>query len=128
MYETYPLQWPAGYKRHSPAERIYSRFEQTMDKAQRFLRTEIARLAGTDLIVSSNIPVRRDGGLYADYMNRKLEDPGIAIYFKYNGKQISMCCDQYLRVWENIYALGKGIEAFLVVAESPNGDSASIIM
>jgi hypothetical protein len=82
-----------------------------MDQAQRFLRSEIARLAARDLIVSTNLPVRQDGGLYADYMKRKIDDPGVAIYFRYKGKDVAMCCDQFPTVWENIYALGKGIEA-----------------
>lgn len=82
-----------------------------MDRAQRALHDEIKRLKATDLIISTNIPVRKDGMMYADYMSRKLDDPGVAIYFCYAGKSITMCCDQYLTVWENIYALAKGIEA-----------------
>lgn len=109
MYEAYPLQWPDGYKRTN--HRINSRFKTSMDAAQRFLWAEIGRLGGTGLVISTNIPVRQDGGLYSDWMRRKIDDPGVAIYFKYKGKQTSMCCDQYFTVWENIYALGKGIEA-----------------
>lgn len=105
----YPLAWPVGYARTT--KRIRSPFKQTMDHAQRFLRDEITRLKGTDLIVSTNLPIRLDGGIYSMYMDRKIDDPGVAIYFNYKGKAISMCCDQYLTVWENIYALGKGIEA-----------------
>jgi len=111
MKEAYPLHWPFGYKRTLAHQRTSSRFKQTMDQAQRFLRDEIARLRGTDLIVSTNLPLRLDGMLYSDYMRRKIDDPGVAIYFKYKKKEVSMCCDQYSSVWENIYALGKGIEA-----------------
>lgn len=111
MYEAFPLHWPVGYKRTASYQRVNSRFEQTMDKAQKFLRNELERLSATSLIVSTNIPVRKDGGLYTDYMRRIIDDPGVAIYFYLKGKQVSMCCDQYNRVWENIYALGKGIEA-----------------
>lgn len=68
-------------------------------------------MGAIELIVSTNIPVRKDGMMYADYMGRKIDDPGVAIYFKYKGKDIVMCCDQYHSVWENIYALGKGIES-----------------
>lgn len=107
--EAYPLYWPTGYKRTT--NRIESRFKVTMDKAQRFLHSEIKRIEGTDLIVSTNIPTRKDGMLYTDWMNRKIDDPGVAIYFKYKGKNVSMCCDQYIKIWENVYALGKGIEA-----------------
>jgi hypothetical protein len=111
MYEAYPLQWPTGYKKTPPGDRITSQFNQTMDKAQQFLRKEIERLEAIDLIISTNIPVRKNGLLYADMMKEKIDDPGVAIYFKHKGKERSMCCDQYLRAWENIYALGKGIEA-----------------
>jgi hypothetical protein len=109
MYEAFPLYWPVGYKRTQ--QRKYSQFKVTMDKAQKFLRAEISRMGVTNLVVSTNIPVRQDGGLYADWMNRKIDDPGVAIYFKYKNKEVSMCCDQYEKVWENVYALGKGIEA-----------------
>lgn len=107
--EAYPLCWPDGYKRTQ--YKIKSQFKQTMEKAQNFLRQEVSRLRATELIISTNIPVRNDGGLYADYMKRKIEDPGAAIYFKYKNKDVSLCCDRYETVWENIYALGKGIEA-----------------
>ncbi|WP_430900511.1 MULTISPECIES: J domain-containing protein [unclassified Paraflavitalea] len=107
--EAFPLHWPIGYKRTN--SRIHSRFKVTMDKAQRFLRSEVSKLGGSNLIVSTNIPLRKDGMLYSDWMSRKIDDPGVAIYFKYKGKDIAMCCDQYNKIWENIYALGKGIEA-----------------
>ena len=111
MKEAYPLCWPDGYKRTAPEYRFNSKFKQGMDTAQRFLRMEVQRIGGSDLIVSTNLPVRNDGGLYTDWMKRKIDDPGVAIYFQYKKKSISMCCDQYRSVWENIYALGKGIEA-----------------
>lgn len=111
MYEAFPLHWPAGYKTTAPYNRINSSFKQNMDKAQQFLRKELDRLGAVNLVVSTDIPVRKDGGLYADYMSRKIDNPGVAIYFYYKNKQVNMCCDQYNRVWENIYALGKGIEA-----------------
>jgi hypothetical protein len=109
--EAYPLCWPVGYKRTLPNRRRSSQFKQSMEAAQRFLRIEVSRLGGRELIVSTNIPVRQDGGLYSDWMKRKIDDPGVAIYFKYKGKDVSMCGDQYERIWENLYALGKGIEA-----------------
>ncbi len=107
--DAFPLLWPVGYKK--TVNRIQSRFKQTMDGSQRALRDEIKRLGGTHLIVSSNIPVRQDGGLYTVYMDRKIDDPGVAVYFKYKGKDIAMCCDKYTRVWENVFALAQSIDA-----------------
>lgn len=111
MYDAYPLQWPTGYNRTPSYKKIDSRFKQSMDGSQRFLRDEISRLGGSELIVSTNLRLRQDGGIYADDLRKLIPDPGVAIYFKYKKKDISMCCDQYNRVWENIYALGKGVEA-----------------
>lgn len=109
--DAYPLQWPVGYKRTPPDKRTRAPFKQTPDKAQKFLRQEIERMKATDLIISSNVPVRKDGFLYSDQMSAEIDDPGTAIYFKYQGRDVAMCCDRYVRVMDNIYALGKGIEA-----------------
>lgn len=112
--EAFPLHWPLGFKRNTPNQRIRSTFKQGMEKSQAFLRRQLELLGAGRLIVSSNIPVRKDGGLFTDWMARKIDDPGVAIYFQLGGESegyTSMCCDQYLTVWENIYALGKSIEA-----------------
>jgi hypothetical protein len=109
MVEAYPLHWPVGYKRTN--HRSSSRFNQTPDKAQALLRSELSRLGVSKIVVSSNVPVRNDGGLYSDMMGARIPDPGIAVYFKYKGNDVVMCCDTYERPWENIYALAKGIEA-----------------
>jgi hypothetical protein len=111
MIEAYPLSWPLGYKRTQPEQRWNSKFKQTAENAQISLRNEIIRMGGKNLIVSSNVPQRKDGYIYADMATTKIDDPGVAIYFKYDGKDIVMCCDNYPRVWENIYALAKAVEA-----------------
>lgn len=107
--EAFPLHWPIGYKRTQ--NRLWSKFKQTMDGSQKFLRNELTRLGGKEIIISTNIPLRNDGGMYSAYMNKTQDDPGVALYFKYKGRDVVMCCDQYRQVWENVYALGKGIEA-----------------
>lgn len=107
--QSFPLHWPLGYKRSS--YRVQSRFKQTMDGAQKFLRAELNRLGAKNVIISSNIPLRNDGQMYAAHMVKKQQDPGVAVYFTYKNKPIVMCCDRYTWVHENIYALGKGIEA-----------------
>lgn len=109
MKEAYPLCWPPGY--HRTPSRINSNFKQSMEKAQQALRRELSLLKASDLIVSTNLRVRSDGGLYTADLSRQIEDPGVAIYFRYKKKDVSMCADQYKTVWENIYALAKGIEA-----------------
>jgi hypothetical protein len=111
MIDAFPLQWPEGYKRTPESARLKSRFMTSMDRAQRELRRQIDLLGAQDLIVSTNIPVRNDGLLYTDWMRRKIDDPGVAIYFVLSGEQQCLCCDNYPTIWENIYALAKGVEA-----------------
>lgn len=108
-HQSFPLDWPLGYKRTN--DRKNSFFKQSMDASQRSLEHEVRLLEGSNLVVSTNLPVRNDGGIYAAYMDKLIDDPGVAVFFRYKGKSITMCCDQYRRVWENIYALAKGIEA-----------------
>jgi len=100
-----------GYKRTPLAQRKRSAFKSTLGKARELLKSEIDRLKGKQLIISSNIPLKQNGEMYADWARYKNEDTGVAIYFTYNGIPVSMCCDQYNNIWENIVALGKAIEA-----------------
>lgn len=112
--DAFPLHWPLGYKRTSEGQRIRSPFKQSMETTQKFIRRQIDLLGAAGMIISSNIPVRKDGGLYTDYMSRKIDDPGVAVFFRLGSAgegYVSMCCDQYMTVWENLYALGKSIEA-----------------
>jgi hypothetical protein len=109
MIEAYPLHWPVGYKRTS--FRQQSKFKQQPDKAHSILLLELDRLDARNIVISSNVTVRRDGGIYADIAAARIPDPGVAVYFKYKGNDVVMCCDTYERPWENIYALAKGIEA-----------------
>lgn len=109
MICTSPLECPLGYKQTET--RFKSKFSVSPDYAQNFLAAEVKRMKGTDLILSSNVPARNDGMMFANAMSRSYANPGVSILFNYKGKHITMCCDQYLAVWENVYALAKGIEA-----------------
>ena len=109
LKQAYPLQWPLGYKRWHYRE--VSRFRQTFGAAQDSLKSEVSRLGGKDLVVSTNMKVNNRGDVYASELGKNIPDPGVAVYFKYKGKEVSMCCDKYKYVWENMYALACGIEA-----------------
>jgi hypothetical protein len=69
---------------------------------------ELRLLGATDIIVSSNVPVRPDGLLYAD--NKRLDDPGIAVYFKFKKKPLVMARDAFVSVAGNLRTLGLAIE------------------
>jgi hypothetical protein len=105
--EAYPLYWPEGWVRSK--RRIDSRFKTGFGAARQFLVWEIERMGGRGAIISSNVPLRNDGLPRAN--QPEPSDPGIAVYFKYQGKDMVFACDQYRFTRDNVYAIGKTIEA-----------------
>lgn len=109
MEDAYPLQWPAG-RRRTPAEcRDWGRFKGTRNEVQSAMLDEIERMGGRNIVVSTNVPVRRDGLPYASA--KEPSDPGVAVYFERGKERVCFACDQYDRVWKNMRAIGKTIEA-----------------
>lgn len=126
----YPLAWPEGWPRTAhPEEAKFSagrggnkwqggRYRRgcSMTAARQALQLQIDFLLGSrrsdhwaPFIVSSNIPVRRDGFPYANA--REPEDSGVAVYFKLDGQDKCFPADKYDRVADNIHAVAKTIEA-----------------
>lgn len=111
MIEAFPLTWPLGYKRTKDFNRKGSPFKQTPEKAQKYLHDELSKLGAKKTIVSTNVPVRKDGYFYSDMAMTNIPDPGVSVYFDYKGKDISMCADQYSTVTGNLYAIARSINA-----------------
>jgi hypothetical protein len=105
----FPLSWPTGWTRTGAKKR--SQFRTTFGKARDELFRELKLLGVNDwnVILSSNIPVRRDGLPYAGQANP--EDPGIAVYFRYKEKPMVFACDTYISAVDNLWAITKSIEA-----------------
>ena len=104
----YPLCWPAGWKRTDMYGRGCSRFRVSEAEARDHMVDEITRLGGDALIISTNVQLRRDGLPYAN--QGRIEDPGVAVYFKMDGKDMTMASDQYVSIGSNYRAIGKTIE------------------
>jgi hypothetical protein len=112
MIEAYPLQWPEG----EPRTAAYARKSDSIFRGKGFtvgrvrddLINELRLLGATDVIVSSNVPTRPDGLLYSD--PRRLDDPGIAVYFKFKKKQMVMARDGFVSVPGNLRSLALAID------------------
>jgi len=109
MIEAYPLYWPGDYPRSKTTK--YSRFKNTLAGARDFVNDEIRRLGATNPVISTNIPLKNNGDLYADWQRYKITDHGVAVYFTLKGNQVCLCCDTYRTIWENMQAIGRTIEA-----------------
>jgi hypothetical protein len=120
LIEAFPLYWPEGWKRTPARERRRSTFRVTTGQAIDGLLNEIRLLDGENEVISTNVPVRRDGMLYASF--REPDDPGVAVYFTVisvnkknpkvaDEKRMCFACDQYGTVRENLQAIGLTIAA-----------------
>jgi hypothetical protein len=106
MTDAYPLQWPQGWTRTK--YRGDSRFKSPASKAHSLLTAELGRLGATGTVISSNVPLKADGTMRLD---REPVDPGVAVYFQRDEKQMVFACDQYDRMGDNLLAIAKTIEA-----------------
>src|SRR5919106_4898123 len=114
-YTAYPLSWPAGWPRHQT--RFHSRFghwnaRPTVALGSRFVINELRRMGVPDykIAISTNVELRLDGLPYSN--RREPRDPGAAVYWTTTkGKKQVLACDKYVSAGENLYAIGKTIEA-----------------
>jgi len=117
----YPLQWPTGWKRTAPSDRKQSRYQVTMDDAMDDLFFELTALANCDaydIVLSTNVPLRRDGLPYAS-SGREPGDPGVAVYWiDEAGEQKVIACDAWLTVRENIRACGLAIQGLRLISRT----------
>lgn len=120
LAESYPLCWPEGFPRTPSSARVWGSIKLSMAAAAAELHDEVRMLGGTDVVLSTNIPTNRSGMPYGTY--REPSDPGAAIYFKWNGKPVSMACDRYDKVNKNVRALGLTIQAMRAIERHGSSD------
>lgn len=106
-FDAYPLQWPSGWKRSiwRKKARYSTDFASTRDDLTRSLRL----LGAKRIVISCNIPSRRDGLPYSTY-NEPL-DPGVAVYFEMGDEQRVIACDRWVKVKHNLRAVYLATEA-----------------
>ncbi len=112
--ESYPLCWPEGYPR--AADPVQSRFGGgysqkgfTLRKARKRLNHEIDLLGGEEIIISTNMRTRQDGGVFSNA--KEPSDSGIAVYFKLDGQSVVLSCDRWHTVKENTHAIALSVSA-----------------
>lgn len=123
----YPLSWPFGWKRTLPRERSRARFKRhtkttladggtistkeglTVAGAMNRLRGELGRLGAADWLVSSNVEITTYGEPRSG--RPAPSDPGVAVYFRLNGKDRVLACDRWDQVQGNIAAIAQHIDA-----------------
>lgn len=106
--EAFPLHWPQGFERNK--SQTVSSFKCTLGQARDGVLQQIHQLKGTNIIISSNIPLKKDGNMYAS-LKPIDNDHGVAVYFTWKNDQYVLACDKYYQIWENLRAIEKSIDA-----------------
>jgi hypothetical protein len=119
MTQAYPLKWPEGRARRTPAQRKTGKFNKRTEhgyagdlsvfEALKRLQGELDRIGGRYAVVSSNVETRLDGLPRSGA--REPQDPGVAVYFHLGDKAHCLPCDTYSTVAANIAAVAAHIEA-----------------
>lgn len=105
-----PLTWPDGWKRTSSPMR--SQFaNHSIAKSIDFVIDELGRMGIPNwyIIISSNLRLKGDGLPHS--AQREPNDMGIAVWWKDDGEQRVIALDKYNKASDNLYAIGKTIEA-----------------
>ena len=111
MTAAYPLQWPEGWKRTpAHARKDYSQSKTTFDRAKRDLMNELRLLKATGVVISSWLPLNRDGTPRADSARRRIDDPGVAVYFMRGEQRVVIARDAYSTVHDNLWSIGLAIQ------------------
>ena len=107
----YPLYWPL--ERPRTARRGSAHFVVDFSQARRDLSSELGRIGARDVVISSNVPLRRDG--LPMVPDKEPEDPGVAVYFTRKDKPYVIACDRFSRIRWNLRAIGLTLEAFRAI-------------
>ncbi|HFD86900.1 MAG TPA: J domain-containing protein [Gammaproteobacteria bacterium] len=109
-----PLTWPEGWKRtKSPVRSRFGKLNKpvTVSRATDFVLTELERMGikSWNIIISTDLQLRNDGLPRSN--QREPDDHGAAVWWKDGDDQRVIALDKYDRIADNLYAIGKTIEA-----------------
>lgn len=116
--DAFPLAWPMGKPRNRSPQR--SRFDVSFARSRDELVKEISMLGGSLPVLSTNIPLKRDGLPYAG--QKEPEDRGVAVYFILKKQQMCFACDRWDKVGDNIQAIRHTIAALRGIERWGTGD------
>ena len=122
MADAYPLCWPEGWERTPASRRRRSPYKMSPEASTKHLMDELRRLGAIrgSIIISSNLPVRRDGLPYSNVSAPA--DPGVAVYWSTRTFQNqSVVCDRWDKVHANIHAVGLAIAALRAIERAGAG-------
>jgi hypothetical protein len=115
MIDAFPLAWPEGWPRTK--HRKESTYKVSTEVALNELLSDLRLMGAKHVVVSSNVPLRRDGTMYrGDHSDSAMPDPGVAVYWDArDGRALVAACDSWRTVRENVRALGHTVAALRAI-------------
>ena len=117
----YPLYWPATRPRCTN-RRANTSFKQSFAGARDECLREVSLLKGSGTIISTNIPLKRDGQPQHMEWGKTIPDPGVAVYFTRDQRELCFACDCWRHVQDNMHAINLTIAALRGIARWGTGD------
>jgi hypothetical protein len=113
LITAYPLTWPPHLPRTPNNKRSLASYRAGFVKARDELLNELRLFGADDVVISSNIPLRKDGLPGANF--KEPPDPGISVYFRIAKQSHAICCDAWDKVKDNLRAIGEHIAALRMI-------------
>lgn len=123
MITAFPLTWPFNKPRTATVRRELSRFQTSLYDATCNVQRQVAALGGNRLVISTNLPVNRDGFPSSRFVTP--DDPGVAVYFVLKQQPMCFACDRWELVGDNLHAIGKTIDALRGIERWGSGSMMS---
>jgi hypothetical protein len=101
----YPLSWPPHFPRTK--RRAPSRFNTPLTTALGNVQTSLMKFARDSQMLIDQIVISSNVSLGNDYP----KDPGVAIWFRWDGQQVAIPVDKYSTVEANLQSIYHIIEA-----------------
>lgn len=125
--QSYPLQWPLGWRRTPATERTWGKFtvrkretasyrEVTVHEAIGRVHDQLARMNvhREEIVVSTNLPTALSGMPRSDA--KRPDDPGASVYWRTKQNEMKcMAIDTYTTVEQNIAAIAASLEAMRAI-------------
>ena len=104
----YPLRWPQGQPRTERRHR--SQFDTPLWRARNGLTDQLRMLGARNAVITTNLPLNRYGEPKATDQ-RKLTDPGVAVFFSRKDRDLCLAVDKWPTVEDNLHAIELAIAA-----------------
>lgn len=107
MTQAYPLTWPQGIDRTPRERRAASAFKTALDPALKNVTNSLRRFGEatgkkvSDVVISTNYTLG----------DRLPADPGVAVWFVWDGRERCIAVDRYPRIEHNLQAIHHVLEA-----------------